>query len=95
LGWSIKQKTLIKKKAKLKLRRFSFTDRQQRTNKYPTWIGKFKESFGDVIKYVEVDYLTLSIFIVYEPFLWNDFSTYNFITDKKSVLYMHNWKYVT
>ena len=95
LNWSIKQKTLLRKKAKAKLRRYNFEDRRQRTNLLPNWIKKFKESFSDVPRYTEVDYMTLSVFVLYEPSRWGDLSVYNFIGLNRNVLYMYNWKYIT
>ena len=95
LNWSIKQKTLLRKKAKAKLRRYNFEDRRQRTNLLPNWIKKFKESFSDVPRYTEVDYMTLSVFVLYEPSRWGDLSVYNFIGSNRNVLYMYNWKYIT
>ena len=61
----------------------------------PDWVLR-KISFPyDVPKYVEVDYLTLSAFVLYEPYLLNDF-THMFQKFSRSPIYnVYNWKYLT
>lgn len=61
----------------------------------PDWVLRKISYPYDVPKYVEVDYLTLSTFVLYEPFLLNDF-THIFQTFSRSPIYnVYNWKYLT
>ena len=61
----------------------------------PDWVLRKISYPYDVPKYVEVDYLTLSTFILYEPFLLNDF-THIFQKFSRSPIYnVYNWKYLT
>lgn len=61
----------------------------------PDWVLRKISYPYDVPKYVEVDYLTLSTFVLYEPFLLNDF-THIFQKFSRSPIYnVYNWKYLT
>jgi len=61
----------------------------------PNWVVR-RVSYGyDIPKYLEVDYLTLSTFILYEPFLSNDFNHLFQKFSRGNIYKNYNWKYIT
>lgn len=89
----------LKKKNKIKnvfKRKNSFySDEKKRSYNMPKWILFNKNLFDDCASYMEVDYFTLSSFILYEPFLWSDINPYNLLEQKFSIINLYNWKYIT
>ena len=91
---SLKFKRLIFKKGmstKYKLMK----QKKQRSNHTPNWIINSRYDFQDIKSFLEVDFMTLSLFIIYD---------YNYIfyytpMDLKLINYniykMYNWKYIT
>jgi hypothetical protein len=61
----------------------------------PKWILHSKNIIDDVPNFLEIDYFTLSLFVLYEPFNWNDVNNYNLIEQKFSIINLYNWKYIT
>ncbi len=95
LNLSLKKKNKLKKVTKKKINVQFSNDEKKKSNRLPNWILYNKNIHDDVSKYLEVDYFTLSIFIIYEPFLWNDINFYNIIDQKFSIINLYNWKYIT
>ena len=61
----------------------------------PNWVVR-RVSYGyDIPKYLEVDYLTLSAFILYEPFLSSDFNHLFQKFSRGNIYKNYNWKYIT
>lgn len=74
----------------------SFTsDEKKKSYNMPKWILFNKNLFDDCPSYLEVDYFTLSSFVLYEPFLWSDVNPYNLLEQKFSIINLYNWKYIT
>jgi hypothetical protein len=69
--------------------------KKKKSYNIPKWILSNKNLFDDCSNYLEVDYFTLSAFIIYEPFLWSDINFYNLIEQKFSIINLYNWKYIT
>ena len=97
-NWTIvrnkKLKRLIYKKglaSKYKLMKTKKT----RSYYTPTWITKTRYDNYDIKPYLEVDYLTLSFFVLYEPFLTMYYSPDNLPDLRLGVYRMYNWKYIT
>lgn len=67
---------------------------KQKSNILPDWIFKIGSRQMDVPKYTEVDYFTLSIFIIYEPLSVNEFNPLLFLDDRSYILNMYNWKFI-
>ena len=95
LNLSLKKKNRLKNLAKKKITPYSDTDEKKKSYTLPKWILFSKNSIDDVSKYIEVDYFTLSIFLLYEPFQWQEINYYNFIDQKFSIINLYNWKYIT
>ena len=69
-------------------------EEKKKSHTLPKSITYNQNIIDDVSKYLEVDYFTLSIFIIYEPFLWSDLNIYNIINNKFSIINIYNWKYI-
>lgn len=95
INLSLKKKNRLKNISKKKSNPSINSDEKKRSNSLPKWILFSKNSIDDVAKFLEVDYFTLSIMILYEPFLWSDLNTYNLIDQRFAVINLYNWKYIT
>lgn len=95
LNWSIKKKIKLKLKTKKKNSPARFNDEKIKSFLFPDWILTNKNILDDTSKFLEVDYFTLSIVILYEPFLLSEFNIYNFIAAKYGIINLYNWKYIT
>lgn len=69
--------------------------RKQRSYYTPHWIYLARYDISDIKPYLEVDYLTLSAFVIYNPYLLYYYSPDD-TPDLRSTIYrMYNWKYIT
>lgn len=93
--WINRKKLKLKIKTKKKLTFIMSEEDKIKTRTYPKWILSNRNITDDIAKYMEVDFLTLSIFIVYEPFKWEDLNIYSTLWTRFSVINMYNWKYIT
>lgn len=94
--------TIFKKKKVFRLTKFLFTKKNKifsgnstlMTTRFPKWLLDTIFFKSDVPKYLEIDFFTLSIFLLYEPFFVNDFNPLTWKLYKFSVLNLYNWKYL-
>ena len=74
---------------------------QKKINVAEDFNAVYKESFtnallsetnldDDVARYLEIDFFTLSIFVIYEPFLFEEFNSYSCYNVKHNILNMYN-----
>jgi hypothetical protein len=69
--------------------------KKQRSRYTPNWIFNVRYDLIDVRPNLEVDYFTLSVFYLYEPYLINIFPI-NDLSEKRHNIYrLYNWKYIT
>lgn len=69
--------------------------KKQKSNYTPNWIFNTRYDISDVKPYLEVDYLTLSVFVIYDSSIFN-FSTFNNLYNMRQNIYrLYNWKYIT
>jgi hypothetical protein len=69
--------------------------RKQRSSHVPLWIYNARFDLSDIKPNFEVDYFTMSSFVLYEPFLV-DYYTPDDLPDHRHYIYrMYNWKYIT
>lgn len=61
-------------------------NKKKRSNYIPNWIFLNQYDINDVRSYLEVDYFTLSIVIIYDPFFLS-YITQNNVIDKKYSIY--------
>ena len=94
--------TIFKKKKVFRLTKFLFTKKNKifsgsstlMTTRFPKWLLDSIFFKSDIPKYLEIDFFTLSIFLVYEPFFVNDFNPLTWKLHKFSVINLYNWKYI-
>jgi len=95
MNWTNKKRLRLKRKSHKRTASYRHSDEKQRSRLLPDWILFNKHLVEDVIKYLEVDYLTLSVFVLYEPFLWSDINPYLILGIRFGVINLYNWKYIT
>lgn len=95
LNWSLKKKIKLKLKTKKKNSPARFNDEKTKSFLLPDWILANKNITDDISKFLEVDYFTLSIIILYEPFLLSEFNIHSLIASKHNIINLYNWKYIT
>nr|APW82433.1 rps4 [Laurentiella strenua] len=94
LTWMIFKKLRLKNKIAHKLNNLNLPDDKQRSSTLPLWILTNKNFNEDISKYLEIDYFTLSFFILYEPILIDEINPFNFVQLKFNVINLFNWKYI-
>lgn len=94
LNWNRYKKTRLLKLAKVKFKKHSIMRNKQRSTRIPDWVLTSRLKPFDIPKYLEVDYFTLSTFVLYEPFLLNDFNPLSIVDSRTEILNMYNWKYI-
>ena len=91
MNWEVLKKTRLNRLLYLS----RLTTKRTFRKTLPDWVLRKISYPYDVPKYIEVDYLTLSAFVLYEPYLSNDF-THMFQKFSRSPIYnVYNWKYLT
>jgi hypothetical protein len=95
LNLNLKKKNKIKNVFRKKNSAYAHSDEKKKSYTMPKWILFNKNLFDDCANYLEVDYFTLSSFVLYEPFLWSDINPYNLLEQKFSIINLYNWKYIT
>ena len=69
--------------------------RKQKSHYIPKWIKYSRFDYSDVKTYIEVDFLTMSAMIIYNPYII-DYTAPDSIIDMRGPIYrMYNWKYIT
>ena len=94
LNWNKYKRIRLTKLSRTKFRRRNIFKNKQRSYNLPDWILSSRIRLFDIPKYLEVDFFTLSTFIIYEPLSLHDFNPLNFVDSKNEVLNMYNWKYI-
>jgi len=69
--------------------------RKQRSNYTPNWIFNVRYDLNDIKPYLEVDYFTLSVVYIYEPYFINVFPIHDLAERRQQVYRLYNWKYIT
>jgi len=94
LNWQKYKKTRLLKLAKVKFKKHNMMRDKQKSTRLPDWVLTSRIKSFDIPKYLEVDYFTLSTFVLYEPFLLNDFNPISLVDSRTEILNMYNWKYI-
>jgi hypothetical protein len=69
--------------------------KKQRSKHVPLWIYNSRFDISDIKPNYEVDYFTMSSFVLYEPLLI-DYYTPDDLPDHRHYIYrLYNWKYIT
>lgn len=94
LNWSLKKKFKLKIKLKKKFT-IASRDEKTRSKTFPDRILINENLYDDVPQFLEIDYLSLSVIVLYEPFLFSDINVYTWIGNKFNIANLYNWKYIT
>jgi len=104
LKYYILHRWLVNFHARNQLRLSKFTQYKNNKSRYdlskqksyhlPDWIFWAGSKSFDIPKYLEVDYFTLSSFIIYEPWTDCDFNPLVYLEDRRQIIRMYNWKYI-
>ena len=97
-NWTLKRnkkfKRLVYKKG-LASRHKVMKLKKQKSYYTPHWIYLARYDLSDVKSYLEVDYLTLSTFIIYNPYLLHYFAPDETPDWRATIYRLYNWKYIT
>jgi hypothetical protein len=94
MHWIYKKKIKLRLKTKKKLIVSTSEEDKAKTKHYSLWILSYRNVYEDIPKYLEIDFFTMSIFVLYEPFVWQDLNTYSTVWTRFGVVNMYNWKYI-
>ena len=98
LNWNFIRSSKVKRlifRKNLSSRFISIKSKKQRSRVVPDWIFLSKNDFSDVKCFLEVDYFTLSFFVLYEPYTTYYYSPTQLLLPKNYVYKLYNWKYIT
>lgn len=94
-NWNLFKRTRLAKLARAKFKRMHHAQTKQRSFKIPNWVLTSRVKTADIPKFLEVDFFTLSAFIVYDPFLATDLEFPDLLESRFEIYNLYNWKYVT
>lgn len=95
VNWNRKERSRIVKLANFRRNKSQYDLSKQRSYRLPDWIFNNGFKRRDIPKYVEVDYFTLSAFILYEPLCMSSFNPLAFLERRDSIYPMYNFYYMT
>ena len=90
----ILKKSRLQKFAKIKSRPKTSRQGADRNYNYPDWIMTLKFMKSDIPSYFEVDYFTLSLFVIYNPLMFQHNYSHEEEVHLPKVLRLYNWKYI-
>jgi ribosomal protein S4 len=96
--WLLNNMAKIKKRIKRaswKNKHRKRDEHKQWSHRLQKWVLPHKYLNLDIAKYLEVDFFTLSAYVLYDPFLWNDLDHYNILNVRYGIINVYNWKYIT
>jgi len=97
-NWTLKRvkkyKRLIYRKG-LSGRYKLMKQRKQKSFYVPNWIYLTRYDISDIKPYLEVDYLTLSAIIIYNPYILTYNSPDEVVDYRPTIYRLYNWKYIT
>ena len=95
LSWSVKNRFRVTKlNSKWSKKKPSFYGKSVR-QRLPNWLFTLKYSFYDVPKYTEVDFFTLSSFVILPPGSTSNVTVDLNYKSQSKVFNLYNWKYIT
>lgn len=95
INYFLKRKIKIRIRLRKKNNKASLGFEKKKSSTLPHWLLFEKNLENDVSKFFEIDFFSLSIFIVYEPFLVENLNHHEICNIKYGVINMYNWKYIT
>jgi len=94
LNWQATKRIRMRKLAKTKFKKTKMMANKQRSQNLPDWLLTSRSKSFDIPKYLEVDFFSLSSYILYEPFTFTDFNSLHFLDVRPEILNMYSWKYI-
>lgn len=94
INWNLHNKLKLNKLSRSKNNKSRRDMSKQKSNHLPDWIFTIGYKQVDIPKYLEVDYFTLSSFIIYEANTINNLSPLIHVEARPTILNMYNWKYI-
>jgi len=95
VNWTQVKQNRFKHQISSKFSKINLRLDKQSSSSMPDWILNLEVRTHDVAKHLEVDYMSLSIFVLFDP-LFLDATRLNRVSDKSSLITnMYNWKYIT
>lgn len=95
VNWNRKERSRMMKLANFRRNKSQYDLSKQRSYRLPDWIFYTGFKRRDVPKYVEVDYFTLSAFILYEPLCMSSMNPMAFLEGRVPIFSMYNFYYMT
>jgi ribosomal protein S4 len=92
--WSTLRKFRFKSKINHKLSKKDLPDDKQKSRSTPSWVLRYRCFTEDAAKNLEIDYLTLSFFVLYEFSNLAELDSTFLFQHRFPVINMHNWKYI-
>ena len=92
--WHSIKKIRFRNKLSKKLTKKQGLEEKQRSKHLPDWILNHKNLIEDSHKFLEIDFFTLSFFILYEPFLITEIDSFSYLSVRFNVVNLLNWKYI-
>jgi ribosomal protein S4 len=78
-----------------KINKNKFNMNKQQPMQIPSWIARYIYFKDDVPKFLEIDYLSMTLIILYYPYEFLDLDFYNMKFVNLYFLRLYNWKYLT
>lgn len=94
MNWHIVKKNKLRRRLNSKINAKNLPDDKQKSRNLPIWLLKNKNLKEDVSRYLEVDYISLSCFVLYEPLFLTDINPLTFLSTRFSIINLFNWKYI-
>lgn len=91
---NLKFKRLVFKKG-MSSRYKLMKQKKQRSIYTPNWILNSKYDFQDVKSFLEIDFMTLSFFVIYDYNYYYYYTPMDFKLVNYNIYKMYNWKYLT
>lgn len=92
--WSTLKRLKFKSKIKHKLSKKDLPDDKQRSYTLPSWVIRYRSFNEDIPKHLEVDYFTLSFFLIYDLVMFSELDSTFYTEHRFPIINMYNWKYI-
>lgn len=93
-NYNFQHKLRLHKLSKSKWNKSRVDISKQKSSHLPDWIFLVGYRHFDIPRYMEVDYFTLSAFILYDSLVLTDYNPLTFLECRNEILNMYNWKYI-
>ena len=97
--WNYLKSNKIRTRINKKLYKKIPTDQDENKEKYtkyslPSWLLKHVYFMEDLPKYLELDFFSMSFFVLYEPTYLFDYNPLSIVNSPYNIINLYNWKYI-